>query len=136
MIYLDVGRIHHLHPKHSTLIQNSKYSLKYHTERCAIGARGKRSAELGAHSPRITMNTGDLTPNGAGLLSTLIGLGGTVDVGNTLAQIPVGLLLTVHILQLDDGGGGILGTLAALIAHVASLDVQTREGISWEGMDG
>jgi hypothetical protein len=58
--------------------------------------------------------------------SVLLALG-TVDKGNTLAKVPLGLGSTVHALQLDDGGLGALEVLATLVAEMTSLDVKTKE---------
>lgn len=71
------------------------------------------------------MNTGDLTPDSAGLLSLFISLTGAIDKGDTLADVETSLLLVSDILQLDKRGRGLLSTLTALVTQVASLYVET-----------
>lgn len=57
--------------------------------------------------------------------SILLALG-TVDKGNTLAKVPLGLSGTVNALQLDDGGLGGLEVLTTLVTKVTGLDVKTK----------
>lgn len=71
------------------------------------------------------MSTSDLAVDGAGVGSVLLALG-TVDKGNTLAKVPLGLGSTVHALQLDDGSLGGLEVLATLVAEMTGLDVKTK----------
>lgn len=79
------------------------------------------------------MGTGHLAVDGTGVGAVLLDLS-TVDKGNTLAKVPLGLLRSVHALQLDDGVAGALQVLAALVAEMASLDIETSEGggLVWE----
>lgn len=72
------------------------------------------------------MGAGDLPVDGTGVGAVLLALG-TVDEGDALAQVPLGLGGGVDALQLDDAGLGGLQVLTTLVAQVAGLNVQTKE---------
>lgn len=118
--YLDVGRVHHLHG-----VNGHDYVEPYNTEGSTESARGERDGELGTDGTRVTVDSGNLASDGTGLAAALVSLLGTVDVADALAKVPLGLLLVGDVLQLDDGAAGLLGTLTALVSHMASLDVET-----------
>lgn len=71
------------------------------------------------------MYAGDLSPNNAALLSLLVGLAGTVDVGDALAEVPLGIGGVADVLQRQNGSGRVLKSLATLISKVTSLNVQS-----------
>lgn len=71
------------------------------------------------------MSTGNLSIDGTSMSSILLALG-TVDKGNTLAKVPLGLSGTVNALELDDGGLGGLEVLTTLVTEVTGLDVKTK----------
>lgn len=99
--------------------------VEHNTDGSAKSAGRKRGGELGTDSTTVTVDAGDLAPDNAALLALLIGLAGTVDVGDALAKIPIGIDGVADMLQRQDGGGRVLESLAALISEVTSLNVQS-----------
>lgn len=81
--------------------------------------------ELGTDNARVTVRTGDATPEDADLGTTKL-LGGLVDVGDALSQVELGLVGLLDTLDLDERGVALGNALRALVAHNPSLDVKTR----------
>lgn len=81
--------------------------------------------ELGTNNTRVTVGTGDATPDDADLGTTDL-LGGLVDVGDTFAEVELGLVRLLDTLNLDERGVAPSDALRALVAHDPSLDVKTR----------
>lgn len=96
----------------------------YDTEGGTKGLGREGSLELGTDSSRVAMGTGHLSVDGTAVGAILLDLG-TVDKGNTLAEVPLGLFSRVHALELDNGGLGALQVLTTLVAEMASLGVET-----------
>jgi hypothetical protein len=76
------------------------------------------------------MRTGNLSPNALYLahlsaLGLAGGLGrlGAVDVGDALAQVEGSVGGGGDRIDLEEGGGSVLGALAALVAEVTGFDV-------------
>jgi len=82
-------------------------------------------SELGTDNTRVAVRAGDAAPDDADLGATDL-LGGLVDVGDTLAEVELGLVGLLNTLNLDEGGVALGDALRALVAHDPSLDVKTR----------
>lgn len=96
-------------------------------------ARRQGDGELGADSSTVSVRTGNLAPDALDLgVITSLGFGGSlvrlgaVHIGNTLSAVESGVGGVVDRVDLQEGSGGVLRTLAALVAKVACLNVQSK----------
>lgn len=81
-------------------------------------------AELRPNDTRVAVRTSDLAPDDADLGSSLLGLG-AVDVGDTLAEVELGVLLVLDTLNLDERGVRVRVVLASLVALDPALRVES-----------
>lgn len=81
--------------------------------------------ELGTNNTRVAVSSRDAAPQDADLGATNL-LGCLVDVGDTLAEVELGVLGLLDTLDLDEGGVALGDALRALVAHNPSLNVKTR----------
>lgn len=93
-------------------------------------ARRQGNGKLGADSSTVSVRAGNLAPDALDLgVLTSLGLGGSlvrlgaVHKGDALAAVEGSIGSVVDRVDLHKGGGGVLGTLAALVAEVARLYV-------------
>lgn len=102
--YLDVGRVQH----------NSHRSTE------SLG--GQVLDEVGSDQAVVAVGSGNLTPDHSDLRATDLLLG-SVNVGNSLAQVELGVLGSVNTLNLDQGDVGVGHALGTLVRDVLTLNV-------------
>ena len=85
------------------------------------------SAELNTHNTRVSMMTGDLTPDNTGL-RVVDGALGSVNISNTLTQVKLNILLSVNTLNLDQRVVGVLGTKTTGVPKDTAFRIQSKKG--------
>jgi len=101
--------------------------VQHDADRSTERLRGKGVGEAGTDDARVAVRPGDLAPDDTVLGATDL-LVSLVDVGDALAEVEVGSLSVVNTLDLDQADGGLGGVTRALVAQVASLDVEAVAG--------
>jgi hypothetical protein len=144
----EVARRHPLLPSHPAASLALAVSCRFlsflldlarvqvHTDAAADGgSRHRGTVELHTHHTSVTMRAGYTAPQRAGGAAagrrlapadTALDLLAVVDVADALADVPLGILAGVHVLDADEGGLLRLTVQAAGVACQRALHVQAR----------
>lgn len=98
--------------------------VQHDSDRSTEGLWWQVLSEVGSDNTVVTVGSGDLTPDDSDLGTSDL-LVASVDVGNLLTQVELGVLWRVHTVDLDQGGVWVDQVLGTLVGQVLTLNVQS-----------
>jgi len=100
-----------------------KKKKAYHAKHGSHGGRGKVGPELGSNASAVSVDPSNLSPDDT-ITGPVDSAQSTVDVGNTFAEVELGLLLGFDIFELEKAGVVPLHALTTLESDEAGTDVK------------
>lgn len=112
--------------------------VKHDTDSRTERLRRQRSLELSTNFTTSPMRTSNFTPNSASL-GAINGLLGTVNEGDTFAEVGTCFSLVRNVFEFEDRSGGGLSVFGTTVSHMTSLNKESirrlRERAIWRSID-